>query len=476
MKKKKVKVVLSNLGFRRTLSPWATPPMGLLSIASYLRSEMDVEIRIINQRLDNLSIEELAKEICDFTPNIIGLSTLTTFSYLIDALSRIIKERCPGSWIVVGGPHASSVRSGIFNESDNIDIVVPGEGEIALKCIAESYPDQNSLKNIPGIIWKSKDEEIIENLGYLPIVEDLDKLPFPAYDLIDLSKYWKRQSATPIPFRKYASIVSSRGCPYQCIWCHKIFGRKIRMYSAGRIVEEIEYLKNKFGINDFEFLDDNFNFNTKRVFEFADLVTKKGLKIYLSFPNGIRGDLVGEDVADAFYALGTYMCSFALETGSPRLQKFSRKNLNIPKLLKAIDMMAKKRIYANGFCTMGFPTETEEELQLTIDVANESSLHTSSFSILTPLPGTPLYKWVEENKPEKLKNINYADIDFISVKINLTDLPDQVLFKYQRKATRKFYSNPKRIVRIIRDYPKPFSLIEYIPIYVYKITKGFLGI
>jgi len=248
------------------------------------------------------------------------------------------------------------------------------------------------------------------------------------------------------------------------------------MYSAERIVEEIEYLQNKYRINDFEFLDDNFNFDSKRVLDFSELVSKKGLKFKAAFPNAIRADLVTEEVAEAFYNFGTYMCSFALETGSPRLQKFTHKNLDIPKFLNAIDMMTKKKIYANGFCMMGFPTETEEELQMTIDVADGSSLHTASFFTVIPFPGTHLYDWVKQNKPEKLKDLRFTDLDFADARINLTDLPDEVLFDYQRKANKKFYTNPKRIVRLIKDYPKPFSLVVYAPIYFYRVTKGLLNI
>ena len=395
---------------------------------------------------------------------------------MIPIISEKIKELLPNCWVVLGGPHASSVKSQAFSECENLDVVVPGEGEIAFKNIVESYPSKSSLKLVPGLIWKEETGEVIENPGVLPIEQDLDKLPLPDYDLINIQQYWKLQSMTPLPPRKYMCLVTSRGCPYQCMWCHSIFGKKIRFCSPERIIEEIEWLNHKYGVNEFEFLDDNFNFNKQRVIQFSELVRQKGLNIKITFPNAIRGDLVTEDVAEALCSAGTYMSSFALETGSPRMQKFTCKNLDIPKFIKGIEIMVNKGVYANGFCMMGFPTETEEELQMTIDVATNSMLHTASFFTVIPFPGTPLFEWLRQNRPEKLKKFDYMNIDFAGAKINLTDLPDDVLFYYQRKANRQFFLKPSRIYRLLKVYPRPLSLIRYVPIYLYRMTKNIFQI
>jgi len=457
--------------------PLATPPMGIMYLAGYLKREIEnVEIKLINQKVKNDTPEELAKKIYYFSPDIVGLSSSTVFAGLIPIISEKIKELLPNCWVVLGGPHASSGKSQAFSECENLDVVVPGEGEIAFKNIVESYPSKSSLKLVPGLIWKEETGEVIENPGVLPIEQDLDKLPLPDYDLINIQQYWKLQSMTPLPPRKYMCLVTSRGCPYQCMWCHSIFGKKIRFCSPERIIEEIEWLNHKYGVNEFEFLDDNFNFNKQRVIQFSELVRQKGLNIKITFPNAIRGDLVTEDVAEALCSAGTYMSSFALETGSPRMQKFTCKNLDIPKFIKGIEIMVNKGVYANGFCMMGFPTETEEELQMTIDVATNSMLHTASFFTVIPFPGTPLFEWLRQNRPEKLKKFDYMNIDFAGAKINLTDLPDDVLFYYQRKANRQFFLKPSRIYRLLKVYPRPLSLIRYVPIYLYRMTKNIFQI
>ncbi|MCX8065805.1 MAG: B12-binding domain-containing radical SAM protein [Candidatus Hydrogenedentes bacterium] len=470
---RKIKVIFINLGLRRPLYPLATPPMGIMYLSAYLRNELKskVEVRLINQRLENWTNEKIVREVNSFLPDIIAISTLTTFAYLLPGLVSLLREACPKSWIVLGGPHASSVRGEVFDTAD-VDMVVPGEGEVAFKMIVESYPDKALLKDIPGIIWRDDKREVICNEGMLPVVETLDDLPFPDYELIDLPRYWKHQSIAPVRWRKYASLLSSRGCPYQCMWCHSIFGRKIRMHSPERVVDEIEYLAKRYNICDFEFLDDTFNFNSKRVVQISELLLKKGLKTKLAFPTAIRGDLVTQEVVEAMCSVGTYLCGYSLETGSPRLQQFTCKRLDIPKFLKAVEMTAEKNIYITGFCMMGFPTETEKELEMTIDIACKSRFHTASFFTVTPFPGTPLYEWVKNNRPEKLAKINYNNMDFSAMRVNLTDLPDDVLFSYQRKAMKRFYADPLRIYRLLRAYPKPLYLPYYIPIFIHRATKG----
>jgi radical SAM superfamily enzyme YgiQ (UPF0313 family) len=308
----------------------------------------------------------------------------------------------------------------------------------------------------------------------MPLIEDLDILPMPAYDLIDLPAYWRLQSMPPVARRRYISLVSSRGCPYQCMWCHKIFGKRFRGHSAERIADEIEFFTKKYGIDDVEFLDDIFNMDRRRVIDLAPEIRRRNIKLRLALPNAVRTDILTEDVVDALVDMNLYWCSFALETGSPRLQEFTGKRLNIPKFLSGVEMAVKKRIFANGFAMLGFPTETEEEMRLTIDTMANSRLHTASFFTVTPFPNTRLYQMVKERFPERLEKIKYGDTNFAMARVNLSDVPDDVLFGCQRKANRQFFLNPGRIYRIIRDYPQPLMLPYYLPIFFERATKGFL--
>ncbi|HPO15691.1 MAG TPA: radical SAM protein [Candidatus Hydrogenedentes bacterium] len=471
----KLRLYLVNVGLRVPLFQLSTPPLGLLYLAGYLRERFDLEIRVANQKVENYSYTALAEDIVGFGADIVGLSALTPFGYALGEVSRRVREGLPKALIVLGGPHASSFCEKAL-EDTAADALVAGEGERAFeRLIQEYFLGGRDLSLIPGLIWREKEGEIVRNSGAMPLIEDLDSLPFPAYDLIDLRKYWKLPSMPPIPRRRYISLLSSRGCPYQCIYCHRIFGKRFRTHSAERMVDEIAFFSKHYGVRDVEFVDDSFNIDGERVIRFSELLRKRGLDVKLAFSNALRGDVLTEETVDALCDAGMYFSSFALETGSPRLQRLIGKNLNIPKFLRGVELSAARGVFTNGFNMLGFPTETEEELQMTIDTVCGSALHNASFFTVTPFPNTALYEMVREHKPEALKNLSYDNSDFIRIFVNCTDLPDDVLFAYQRKANRQFFFNVNRIYRMVRDYPQRRRLFQYAPTMINRTMKGIFG-
>ncbi len=208
---------------------------------------------------------------------------------------------------------------------------------------------------------------------------------------------------------------------------------------------------------------------------FADLIPQTNIQPGIVFPNAVRGDAVNEEVIDGLVSAGRYFCSFALESGSPRLQETMGKKLNIPRFLKNIEYAAKKGVFTNGFMMLGFPTETAAEMQQTIDVAANSKLHTASFFTVTPFPNTELHDLVKKTQPEVLKKINYNDTDYCTFKVNISAESDQTLFQYQRKANRSFFLKPSRMFRIVRDYPQRSRLLLYIPLFLNRVSKGYFN-
>jgi len=467
-------MVLVNVGHRRPMYPLVTPPMGALFLGAYLRQKLDLDIRVFNQRVENWSDAELARHIVDLAPDIVGLGTLTPAAHALPGLTGAIRTGLPDALILLGGPHASSFRERVL-EDTCADAAVAGEGELSFEALIRAWTEGTDFSSIPGLMWRDRDGRIVTNPGVAPVVANLDDLPFPAYDLIDLPRYWHLQSMPPIPRRRYASLVTSRGCPYRCSWCHDVFGKRFRAHSAERVADEIQHLQRTYGIRDFEFLDDIFNLDRARLHAFADLVARRDLGIKLAFPNGIRSDTLTEADVDALVSVGTYFCSFALESGSPRIQKHTGKNLDIPRFLRGVEMSVKRGVFANGFMMLGFPTETAAEMQMTIDVASESRLHTGSFFTATPFPNTTLYDMAAQMHPDRLARLRYDDGDFSMLPVNMSAEPDEVLFYYQRRANRQFFGNPRRLLRILRDFPQPHLLPMYVPVILTRLTKGLLG-
>ena len=407
--------------------------------------------------------------------DIIGLSVMSTGAHGLPDITQNIKTALPGSLIVLGGPHVSSFQTDSMR-NNSADVAVPGEGEIAFERIVTSYVNNLPFSDIPGIYWRDSNGTVVHNPGTIPYIKDLDTLPFPAYDLIDITKYGKIQAMTPVPRRRYASLFSSRGCPYNCIYCHNIFGSTFRYHSAERIISEIEYLKKKYSISDFEFLDDIFNLNRQRLVDFTTQVRKKDLKLKLSFPNGVRTDIFKKEELNMLVGSGLYFASFPLESGSPRIQKLIGKNLDIERYRENVSYAAGLGVFSNGFAMLGFPTETVEEMQMTIDTICNSRLHTASFFTVTPFRNTELHRIIERITPDKLSLLKYDDLEYSLAHINFSAIPDADFFKLQRKATSRLLINPVRIFRIIRDIPRPYLLPLYIPEFLKRITKGLFGL
>lgn len=448
-----LRIVLVNAG-RREQTPALTPPLGPLYLAAFARQHLDVDVTILDQREADWSDDELVSEIVALNPGVVGMRCLTGAHRGLQALTGGVRQALPDTLIILGGPHVSAFGSVILDFS-SADMLVAGEGELTFLHILQTYLDNKDYSGIPGLMWRSPDGEIVTNPGSGPMIEDLDQLPFPAYDLIDIRRYWRNSTQVFFPMlRNYIAMFSSRGCPWRCTYCHNIFGKKYRFHSAERVVDEIAHYVRTYGVEDVDFMDDSFNFAPDRVVKIAELLGRRNIKVKVAFPNGMRTDILTQGTVDALADMGTWYSSFALESASERIQKQIDKHLNIPRFLQGVEMAVRRGILATGFAMIGFPGESQSEMQLTVDTVCASKLHAAFFFYVTPFPGTELYRQTMQEMPERVKNMNYGDsfsyftFDAVS---NLSTVPDDVFFRFADRGYRKFYMNPRRVARIIRD-------------------------
>jgi len=450
---KHLRVLLVNVGFRPYENRVYSLPLGVMYLAAYLRERLDVDVRIINQKVYNLPDDEVVRSAVDFGADVVGLSALTSSAHHFPYLTSQIRRAIPQSLIVLGGPHVSSVGSSSL-EGTAADAAVPGEGEPALEAVIKHHFEGGGLAGVPGIFRRDRDNEIVVNPGKMPLIEDLDSLPFPAYDLIDLPAYWGfgiqssqlKRSIRSLLEPRYISIFASRGCPYRCYYCHKIFGKKFRMQSAERIVEEVKYCKNKYGADTIKVLDDIFNLDRDRLFRFCDMVREEHGSIAIHFVNGLRTDILDEAQIDALVSAGTNMCAFSLESGSHRIQKMIGKNLDIERYLENVHRATEAGIMAQGLVMLGFPTETAEEMQKTLDVCRRSSLNIARFYFVVPFPGTELYEATLKTHPVELRALRYDNLDFErKLIINLSNVSDEELLYYKMEADKIYEKSRSRI-------------------------------
>jgi radical SAM superfamily enzyme YgiQ (UPF0313 family) len=368
------------------------------------------------------------------------------------AIAAIAKEIFPNVPLVVGGPYATSQPADVMKDG-NIDIAVVGEGERSGLSVFNALQSKQDLANIPGIHFRRNGQVIAT--APAEYITDLDEIPFPAWDLLDLNKYFnyegeKRSTMNQHQWKKrVVGIFTTRGCPYLCAYCHNLFGKKLRYRSVDNVIGEMRLLKEKFGIEEIEILDDIFNLDVERAKEIFRKIIAEKLRFKLSFPNGLRSDRMDEEFLDLLKAGGAYRLVFAIESGSPRIQKLIKKNVKLDIAQRNIDLAAKRNFSLGGFFMLGFPTETEEEAWQTIDFALKSKLVTATFFIMTPFPGTAIYDMARDMGFKM--EAEYAHYQKLSY--NVSNIPSERLWRMRKYAYRHFYLSPWRIWRYIRTTP-----------------------
>jgi radical SAM superfamily enzyme YgiQ (UPF0313 family) len=241
-----------------------------------------------------------------------------------------------------------------------------------------------------------------------------------------------------------------------------------RKRSPEKVLAELKLLYNDYKVRELEFLDDIFNIDIKRAKTIFDCIENAGLKFNITFPNGLRAELIDEELVDKFKRNGVYWITFAIESGAPRIQKEMKKNLNLEKAKKNIEMVANKGINVNGFFMMGFLNETEADIRQTIAFAASSRLIIASFFILTPFPNTEVYRQAEA-EGHTMRGDFY---DYHNVSVNISKVSTERLWQLKRLAYRRFYINPKRIWYIIKANPFKLGLLEGIWMLIKMVFWG----
>lgn len=436
-------------------------PLGLLYIAASLRQAGYNFINIVDARVNDLDHQEILSRISDFSPDVVGISCLCTEASETHRLAGLIKASAARCKVVVGGAHASSSPESLI-EDPNIDFVVTGEGERTICELVGALENGRDVSGIDGLALKTGAG--IKVNPRRKMIEDIDSIPFPAWDLVDMEEYLNfttRHSQNPLPAsHRLMPMSTSRGCPFGCIYCHNIFGKRIRLRSAENVLREIELLVERYAIGEIEILDDIFNFDLDRAKRICDEIVKRGIKIKLSFPNALRVDGMDEELVVKLKAAGTHLIYYAIESGSPAVQKRIGKNLDLEKAREIIRFTARQGIIVCGFFMFGFPGETKEELLKTVSFAIKMPFLFVHFFYVTPRPNTPLYALLKNTKTD-LKSIVFHH--YFKLSVNMSALTDAELRKLRAKAYIGFYLRPAQMWRIWKGLPDKRYILIHIP-------------
>ncbi len=441
--------------------PQSAPPLGLMYMASYLlRARSTDEVRIIDCTVDRFGPADVGRTARSFGPDVVGISAMSIHAPVLHEIAGHVKRELPDATVVAGGPYAAATPERVLADP-NVDIAVPGEGEATFLELVEALEKRRPLDEVPGLILRDGVGDLVQTAMREPIV-DLDSLPLPAWNLAGIDKFFPYRVLTQNNIRahpKYTTIFTSRACPYRCIYCHNIFGKRFRARSTSNVLEEISILYNRYGIREFHIIDDCFNLNIDRAQEIMQGIVDMGWDIKIAFPNGIRVDRLPEDLLQLMHRAGVYKMNFGIESGAKRIQALMQKNLDLGLTKNAIDRADRRGFITHGFFMIGFPTETLAEMIETVEFACSSRLMMAGFFFVNPYPNTALYEMAISNgrcPPDVVGDEGC----FSDVGVNLTAASDDELGRMLHRAYRRFYLDPARMVRLLRRLPRKLDFWE----------------
>lgn len=472
-----------------TTQPGLVFPIGVSHIASYIQSK-GFDVSIIDALAEGfdtqkktkkgirfgLSKKDIIKKLKYFKPDIVGISIMfTAFASDAHNLAAIVKKFNKKIVVVFGGVHASVSPYQVLKDK-NIDIVVIGEGEITFEKILNKIKKKKKLTKILGTAIRLNNKIIINKPR--PFIKDLDSLPFPATHLLPMDLYLKSQ---PLYDMRHptASMFTSRGCPNNCIYCAvpRMWGRTWRPFSAKRVVNEIEYLINRYGFKEFHFLDDNISVDKKRLNDICDLIIKRKINIKWNCPNGIAIWTLDEKILKKMKKSGCYRLTFGIESGSVETQKFIRKNLNLKKAKEIMKIASKLGYWTFSTYIIGFPYETIADVNKTLEFAIKSNNDFIAIILLMPFPGTDVTKLMLQKKLLTKNDLSKTKIGALfsgyKGKGNVYFTPQELKYLQDKAHKRLLFS------RLFWPITRPISLLHKINNfedfkYFLKILHNFL--
>ena len=393
-------------------------------------------------KYNGMSFEKITEKVKEIDPDIVGITIVSAHKRAGLWTAEAVKKADKNIFVVAGGPHVC-VRPKETLAEENIDFICIGEGEYTMLELVKTLENGGSLKSIKGLGWKEGKKLVINEPR--PPIENLDELPFPARHLLPMDIYFeaaKYMQTARASAKKWANIITSRGCPFNCIFCsvNLSMGRVWRPRSPENVVEEIKQLVKDYGIEELNFEDDNLTLNKKRAERIFDLIVEKGIKIEWNASNGVRADTLDESLLKKMKASGCTWIYVAPESGSQEVvDKIVGKKLDLKKVEEAVKLCKKVGVGTGCYFVMGLPGETKEDIEKTIEFGRKLRLlgaETCSFFIANPFYGTRLYNVSKEKNYLTRKDDEELEEGFLNLDamISTPDFTPEEIYNFRNQA------------------------------------------
>ena len=364
----------------------AKPPLGLCIIGTIARRQgFDVKLIMKKNAHKNYTNEEIAQIAKEYKPDIIGMTMFDGYN-IMSIYKLAEKLQGTAKIMIAGGPHTAFCSDEVLE--NGFDVTVRGEGEITFSEFLKVWNKPDKWHLIDGISYKNG-KKIIHNQNR-ELIKNLDEAILPDRDFVEMNAFSKDDKKH---FNAFGNILTSRGCPALCVFCSKgVFGNRYRFRSPENVINEIKDIHDKYGTTYFSFEDDSFTVDVNRVIKIMKMIQELPFKI--TFWCQTRVVCINRDLLREMKKAGCIEVSFGVESGDPDVQKLLKKGITLELAERAIKMTYEEGIEVSANFMMGFPFETVENLQNTLNFIKRISPHVGIFSaagIPVPHPGAPLY-------------------------------------------------------------------------------------
>ncbi len=422
---------------------WTTvwPPLSLALIASLLEKG-GWDVQLLDCGVEGIDSYGLKRKMTEFKADFVVFTTATPTIDSDLSVTRLAKEVCPNAKIACFGIQVTVFPDEAFHLTEGLDYIVRGEPEFTFRELAEALKGKGSISSILGVSYQGNGGIVHNPDRGFP--DKLDELPFPAWHLINPIHY-----RLPFSGRPFLLITPARGCPYQCIFCAAMtyYGRKLRYHSPGRVVEEMKWVKDRFGIEDLLFWSEVFNARKDFVLALCDELERRNVR--LNWVCSSRVDQVDKETLKRIHQAGCWMISYGIESGCQEILDQSKKEASLEQARNAVSLAKEAGLEVVGHFVLGLPGETRETIKETLRFAKGLGLDYAQFYCAVPLPGTLLYDLARSNGW-----LNTSDWKGYEQNYSVMDLPglsSTEVMKLRRKAYKVFYLRPQRIIRVLRQ-------------------------
>jgi radical SAM superfamily enzyme YgiQ (UPF0313 family) len=440
---------------------WTTtwPPISLTQTAAVLRRRGH-EVRVNDCSVEGVDSERLKKILLDFQPDLLVMNSTTPSLNFDLTIPPLAKSVLPEVKVAAFGIHVGTLPEETFSQAPELDYIVRGEPEFTIADLADGLEKRRSPAEIQGLSYRENGAVLHGPArGFFP---NLDEMPYPAWDLIQLNHY-----RLPFSGRRFLMVTTARGCPYDCIYCvaQSYYGRKIRARKPVNIVNELVYLRDHYGVSDFFFWSESFTIIKAAIKELCREIIRRNLDV--RWVCNSRVDNVDEELLQLMKQAGCWMISYGIESGEQAVLDAIKKDITLDQVRHAIRLTRKVGFQIAGHFVLGLPGETPASLRKTYDFACSLDLDYAQFYCASPWPGSEFYTMAK--REGWLGSSNWDDYEQDKSILNYPGLSAEQITRFRDWATRRFYLRPKIIWRTMRRIKSPDEFLNFL-----RMLRAFL--